>query len=186
MTQCWRLLVVAIGLLTGHASATKRISDRLGYLRLPVCTESSVRRSTASPLGLRDSSSAHKLTPMTILIEFGLGSPAQPQIALLDTGSPLSVVIPTCSHLELPPMVESAYDSCDRLHGFNITASNSVVPTGVNKTINFAQGAVIVDWYKDVISLGGESCSPGLAESSRGRGHVCRLNQLPISRAASA
>lgn len=118
-------------------------------------------RNTQVGAPLRSSVTAHrrqhnevKLTSQeygndyTINIE--IGTPPQNLTVLLDTGSYELWVNPTCKTATFP-------DDCESLPQYNITDSSTSEFQGTAGSVFYGKGNATLDWFTDVVRIGGES-----------------------------
>ena len=123
----------------------------LGFIKYPVTAvngagavgSTGVKRQDAVPL-------ANGKTGTLYTIPLSIGTPAQPVVVVLDTGSSDLWVNPTCS--AAPNQVEF----CNSFPRFDYTASSTLNDTGTSFLLSYGKGSALVEFVTDVVTLGCE------------------------------
>lgn len=126
-----------------------------GLIRYPVTAvnepglpgRNSAKRQDAVPL-------SNGKTGTLYTIQLSVGTPPQPVVVVIDTGSSDFWVNPTCS--AAPNQVEF----CNSFPRFDYTASSTINDTGSSFRLSYGKGSALVEYVTDVVTLGCELPSP--------------------------
>lgn len=81
-------------------------------------------------------------------IQLSVGTPPQPVVVVIDTGSSDLWVNPTCT--AAPNQVEF----CNSFPHFDPTKSSTLNDTGSSFRLNYGKGSAFVEYFTDVVTLG--------------------------------
>ncbi|KAH8902014.1 acid protease [Coniochaeta sp. PMI_546] len=120
-----------------------------GLIRYPVTAvnepgltgRNSAKRQDAVPL-------SNGKTGTLYTIQLSVGTPPQPVVVVIDTGSSDFWVNPTCS--AAPNQVEF----CNSFPRFDYTASSTINDTGSSFRLSYGKGSALVEYVTDVVTLG--------------------------------
>jgi len=146
-------LVAQVGILLPFIALARCDPEiGLGFIKYPVTAINGVdgvgttkaKRQDAVPL-------TNGKTGTLYTIPLSIGTPAQPVVVVLDTGSSDLWVNPTCS--AAPNQVEF----CNSFPRFDYTASSTINDTGTSFLLAYGKGSALVEFVTDVVTLGCES-----------------------------
>jgi hypothetical protein len=100
-----------------------------------------------------------QLTGTLYTIELAIGTPAQPVVVIIDTGSSELWVNPTCS--TAGSTVTTAF--CNSLPVFNTKTSTSLKDLQATGRIDYGKGGVDLEYYTDYVSVGCKLMAPKIA-----------------------
>ena len=98
----------------------------------------------------------NQLTGTAYTIQLGIGTPAQPVVVQLDTGSTDLWVNPICSKAD----GASAQTYCESLPQFDYRASSTFTNLNDSYTLQYGKGEANIEWVTDTVSAGCKSPVP--------------------------
>ncbi len=138
-----------------------------GYVRFAITVHNHKSARGGAPVYRRqvDGDVANQAGGSAYTIQLGMGSPSQPQVVQLDTGSTDLWVNPQCANAG----GAGAESFCDGLPTFSSAASTTFKSLHTSYTLQYGVGSATVGWSTDTVTVGSASLTAqqfGLAKST--------------------
>lgn len=141
--------LVALCLPLLARAADPEIGD--GYIRHQISAIEAPAANATTLLRRQDEvPSTSQLTGTLYTVQLNLGTPSQPVVVIVDTGSSELWVNPQCANAGDPTSVAF----CKTLPVFNTKTSQSLVDLHVAGSIQYGKGDVSLEYYTDFVSVG--------------------------------
>jgi hypothetical protein len=120
-----------------------------GFIKYPVTAVNGAGTVGSGPAKRQDAVPlSNGKTGTLYTIPLSIGTPAQPVVVVIDTGSSDLWVNPTCS--AAPNQVQF----CNSFPRFDYTASSTFNDTRRSFRLNYGKGSALVEYVTDVVTLG--------------------------------